>query len=335
MVLRHQGKANLEIKKNEQIPFFQKIDHELFFQQAISTIMGCGNVSEVTISAVHLLDSIGRIGSNNESYLVDFLLQRRDGSLKPNKIVVKHVGSNKRLYKHLKNNEKSFSNILSIKIPSIKYIDIRSGFIFRDFITGTSIDEILVQIMLQNRIKNWQKLLFEKIGLGLAELNLNLKIVHGDSRTANWIFEEENRTVYLIDWDDAGIGDPAYDLSKLIYSIGRKFSKIIYNYDLETQIQMIYLFDQLCLAIITGYSKVDLDRSIIKQLATYWIHYLFSVHPQIHERIFFHSNHLPRVFRVIRILLAPFTLTSGIKGKFVTQYVQKTYKLLYSAVSSF
>ncbi len=325
----------MENKKNEQIPFFQKIDQEMFFQQAISKIMGCEKVSEVTISAVHMLESIGRIGSNNESYQVEFLLQRSDCSLKPKKIVAKHVGSNKRLYKHLNKNEKSFSKKLSIKIPEIKYIDIRSGFIFRDFITGINIDEILLQIMSQTKLKNWQKLLFEKIGQGLAELNLNLKIVHGDSRTANWIFEEEHRTIYLIDWDDAGIGDPTYDLSKLIYSIGRKFSKIIYNYDLDKQNQMIYLFDQLCLAIITGYSKVDLDRSIIKQSANYWIHYLFSVHPQIHERIFFHSNHLPRVFQGMRILLAPFNLTSVVKRKFVTQYVQKTYKLLYSAVSSF
>jgi len=307
----------------------------MFLQRTISTIMGCENVSDVTISAVHLLESIGRIGSNNESYLVEFLLERSECSLKPNKIVAKHVGSNKRLYEHLKNNKKSFSKISSIKIPLIKYIDISSGFIFRDFITGTNIDEILLQILSQKCVKNWQKLLFEKIGLGLAELNLKLKIVHGDSRTANWIFEKEHRTLYLIDWDEAGIGDPAYDLSKLIYSIGRKFSKNIYYYDLKTQNQIIYLFDQLCLAIMTGYSKVDLDRSVIRQSTNFWTHYLFSVHPQIHERIFFHSNHLPRVFRVIRILLAPFALTSGITGKFETQYVQKTYKLLYSAVTSF
>ncbi|MEJ2271130.1 MAG: aminoglycoside phosphotransferase family protein [Candidatus Bathyarchaeota archaeon] len=302
--------ANLDF----ETVFSKKLAKKLF-QKTISKFVSNNN-SIVTISDIHILESIGRRAPKNESYLVEFVLHKKGVLSKCNKIVAKQPSPNQKFYSHLKFNEKYFSKILSIKIPEIKYIDFNSGFIFRDFISGKSIDVILDQILLQKYIQDWNLILFERIGQGLAELNYNLNIIHGDSRTSNWIFDEKENIIYLIDWDVAGTGDPAYDLSKLVYSIGRKFSKLIDISDFETRLKLINIFDQLCSAIISGYSRVDLDKLTIRKFSKYWIHYIFSVSPQIHKIIFYHGNHSTRKFRIIDKILTAFPLKSKFKKPF-------------------
>ena len=320
---------------NEHVHFPKRTNLKNFFHRSISTIMNSDNPSNIIILDVIELASIGRRGLKNDSYLVEFILKRIDGSSEFIKIVAKNVSSNMKSYTYLKTNENYFSRILSIRIPQIIYYDYETDFIFRDFIAGINLEDILQQIILQKSITNWHKVLFEKMGLGLGELNIKLEIVHGDSRTTNWIYEKGNKDLFLIDWDNAGRGDPAYDLSKLIYSIGRKFSKFIYDNDLQTQNQIINLFDEICFAIITGYSKVDLDHSIIIHATDYWTKYLFSVNHQIHERIFYHCSHFPRKFRFLQILLTPIVLIPSIKENYVIKLFQKISKLLYSIIFYF
>ncbi|MEJ2242061.1 MAG: aminoglycoside phosphotransferase family protein [Candidatus Bathyarchaeota archaeon] len=290
---------------NKQTDFFKKIDINQFFHKSISTFMHCDDNHFVNISDIKIMESVGRRGLENRSYLVEFKIQEPNG-LKSDKIIAKQINKNLKFYSHLKINENYFSKTLSIKIPVIKHIDYNFGFIFREYIFGTNIDEILNQIFLQKSVEDWHIRLFENIGRGLAELNHNLNMVHGDSRTSNWIFDDKNNIIFLIDWDVAGIGDPGYDLSKLIYSIGRKFSKTIRMSDLESQDQMIMLFDQICLAILTGYSKIDLAQSTIKNFTKYGIYYVFSVSPQIHKRIFYYSNYSSLEFRLLSKFLYPF-----------------------------
>ena len=302
----------LETNVGSQIDFSQEIDVKLF-QKIISKFVVGNSSSIIKISDIRLLESLGRRGSNNESYLVEYVLQKKDGSSKYNKIVAKQPSPNQKLYYHLKINEKYFSNIFSIKIPVIRYVDFNSGYIFRDFISGKNVDEIINQILLKKCIKDWQIDLFKKMGEGLAELNYNLNIIHGDSRTSNWIIEKDRNILYLIDWDVAGIGDPAYDLSKLIYSIGRKFSKILNISDLESKAKIINLFDQLCFALVKGYSKIDTDQLTIRNFSKYWIYYIFSVSPQIHERIFYYSKYSTKNFRIIKKILPPFPLKTRLR----------------------
>jgi thiamine kinase-like enzyme len=322
-------------KINDQVHVPKRTNLKNFFHRSISTIMNCDNNSDVIILDVIELASVGRRGLKNDSYLVEFILKRIDGTSEFIKVVAKNVSSNMKSYSYLKTNENYFSRILSIRIPQIIYFDYENGFIFRDFIVGMNLENILQQIFLRKSITNWHKVLFEKMGQGLGELNIKLEIVHGDSRTTNWIYEKENKDLFLIDWDNAGRGDPAYDLSKLIYSIGRKFSKFIYDNDLETQDKIINLFDEICFAIISGYSKVDLDHSIIKHSTNYWTQYLFSVNHQIHERIFYHCFHFPRKFRFLRMLIKPIVSIPSIKGNYAIKLFQKISKLVYSIVLNF
>lgn len=294
-----------------------------YFQRNVSRIMNRDKDSNVTVYNIHQSASNG-ISSPDQSYLLELILKRADGSLEFKKIVAKPLGSNHELYVNLKLHEKHFLKIRSVRIPKIIHVDLESGYVFKEFITGTNVENILHQIILQKRIKNWQKRLFEEIGQGLSEINLKLKIVHGDPRTANWIYEEGKEKLSLIDWECAGKSDPAWDLSSLIYDVGRRVSYLIYDLGLERQDGITDLFDAICLAIITGYAKVDGDKEIIRQSAGYWVHHAFSVIPEIHEKIFQHCRiPLPSGFRVLRWLPAPILSTTIMKKQSVAKRLMK------------
>jgi hypothetical protein len=251
-------------------------------------------------------------------------LKRTDGSSEFKKIVAKPLSSNHELYENLRLHEKHFLKIRAVRVPRIIHVDLKSGYVFKEFIAGTNVETILHQIILQKRIKNWQKRLFEEIGEGLAEINLKLKLVHGDARTANWIYGERRENLSLIDWECAGKSDPAWDLSSLIYSVGRRVSYSMYDLGLERQDGITDLFDAICLAIITGYAKVDGDKEIIRQSAGYWVHHTFSVIPEIHEKIFQHCCiPLPSGFRFLRWLPASILSTTIMKKQSVAKLLMK------------
>ena len=288
-----------------------------YLQRNISRIVNHGKDSDVAIYNIRRLK-----GTANATYLVELISKKADGSSEFKKIVGRHLlakGTYERTGYFLALYGKHFLQIrrvplpqeriraelycaqkmeeAKVRMPKIIHADLESGYIFTEFIRGTNVEDIVHQIFLQKRIKNWQKKLFEEIGQGLAEINLKLKIVHGDTSTTNWIYEEGRGKPFLTDWECAGKGDPAWDLAHLIYEVGA---------DLGTQHETIDLFDDIYLAIIRGYAKVDVDEEIVRRFAGYWVHHALSVPPKIHEKIFQHQSiPLPRGFRVLRWLHAP------------------------------
>ncbi len=307
----------------KQVNFPKKAALLRYFQRKVSRTINRDKYSDVTVYNIQRLAGKG-ISSSGQSYLLELVSKRADGSLEFKKIVAKPIGSNHELYANLKLHEKHFLKIRSVRIPKIIHVDLESGYVFTEFLTGTNVENILHQIILQKHIKNWQKRLFEEIGQGLAEINLKLKIVHGDPITANWICEEGREKLSLIDWECAGKGDPAWDLSSLIYDVGRIISHLSYDSGLERQDGITDLFDAICLAIITGYAKVDGDKEIIRQSAGYWTHHVFSVIPKIHEKLFQHCHiPLPSGFRVLRWLPAPIFSTTIVKKQSVAKRLMK------------
>lgn len=310
-------------KLEKQVHFPQKAALLRYFQWNISRTINRDKDSDVTVYNIKRLASNGK-SSPNTSYLLELISKRADGSLESKKIVAKYLSSNHNLYANLKLHAKDLLKTRSVRIPKIIHVNLESGYVFTEFIPGTNVENTLRQIILQKRIKNWQKRLFEEMGQGLAEINLKLKIVHGDPRTANWIYEDGKEKPALIDWENAGRGDPAWDLSRLIYDVGRRISHLIYDLGLETQDGITDLFDAICLAIITGYAKVDGGKEIIRQSAGYWVHYAFSVIPKIHERIFQHCRiPLPNGFRILRWLPAPILSTRIMKKQSAAKRLMK------------
>lgn len=319
------------------------------FQRNISRIMNHGKDSDVAIS------NIQRLGREravfNSTYMVELISKRVEGSLEFKNIVGKHVQCKTYDFvKHfIKVYGKHFLKIrrvplaqeriraelycaqkmkeAKVSMPKIIHIDFESGYIFTEFIRGTNVENIVHQIFRQKHIKNWQKHLFEEIGEGLAEINLRFKTVHGDPATPNWIYEEGRKKLFLIDWEYAGKGDPAWDLANLIYDVGQRFTHLIDDLSLGMQDETIDLFGDICLAITTGYAKVDVDKEIVRRFPGYWLHFALSVTPKIHKKIFQHQGiPLPRGFRALRWLRAPVTPTMAKKQSVAKRLIFQLWK---------
>ena len=322
----------METELEKQIHFPQKSNLLRHFQQYIPRTIHTDKNSNVTVYDIQRLTRNGK-SSPNKSYLLELILEWVDGSYEFKKLVVKHLRSNIGFYQNIKQYSKHFFKIRSVRTPKIIHIDQESGYVFIEFVPGTNVANIVRQIILQRRIKHWQKRLLQKVGEGLAEIHLKLKMIHGDPRIVNWIFEERREKVYLIDWEWAGKGDPAWDLSWLIYDVGREVSQLIYELGLDTEDEIIDLCDAIFSTITTGYAKSCNDREIIRQSAGYWIHYALSVIPKIHERIFQHCrNPLPRGFRFIRYLPAPIVSTMIVKEQSITKRLMKAYARILSVI---
>ena len=317
----------------EQNYFTSKEDIFSFFQQKISKIFNCDNDSGITLCNIQRLEQDG-ITSINKSYFIEFILKKSDGSLQFKQIIAKHLNEqNHSLYAYLKSQEKQVYKLCSVKIPKIIFIDYDNGYVFKEFIQGTNIENLLLQIIAEKRIKNWEKRLFERMGRGLAEINQRLKIVHGDPRTANWIYNKENDDLFLLDWEYGGKGDFAYDLSYLIYALAQRFSKFIDISDFEQQDELIGAFDEICLAITKGYTKIYVENSINNQFAGYWIHYVYSIQPKLHERIFHNFGMNPPIlFRVLRLVSAPFISISAKKNRTVSKHLLKRFTIICSSI---
>jgi len=292
-----------------------------YLQHNISSITGVCEGSEVSVRNVRRLE-----GTVNVTYFVELLVKGADGSSNVMKIVGSHLhvkGTYQRTASLLKLYGKRILQIrpicypierikaeldcvqkmreVRVRMPEIIYVDLHNGYIFTKFIEGENVADIVHQIYRQKLIKNWQLELFKEIGRGLAEINLRLKIVHGDTFAGNWIYENKSGSLFLTDWETAGRGDPAWDLAHLIYQIGEELGK-----EQET----IVFFDKIFLAIIRGYEEVKGNKKIVERFASYWMHHALSVSPRIHERIFqYQGVPLPRGFRVLRRLPAPFVNT--------------------------
>jgi len=320
----------METKLEKQIHFPQKSVLLRYFQQYISRTIHTDKNSNVTVYDIQRLTRDGK-SLPNQSYLLELISEWVDGSYEFKKLVVKHLGSNIGFYPNIKLHLKHFFKIRSVRIPKFIHIDLESGYVFREFISGTNVANILRQIILQKRIKNWQKRLLEKIGQGLAEIHLKLKMIHGDPRIVNWICEEGREKIFLIDWEWAGKGDPAWDLSRLIYDVGREVSQLIYELGLDTEDGIFDLCDTIFSTITTGYAKSYDDREIIRQSAGYWIHHAFSVIPKIQEKIFQHCRiPLPRGFRFLRYLPPPIFSTAIMKKQSIAKRFMKAYARIFS-----
>lgn len=298
-----------------------------YLRQNISSITGACEGSEVSVRNVQRLK-----GTVNVTYFVELSVKRADGSSNVMRIVGSHLhikGTYQRTASLLKLYGKRILQIrpicyprerikaelncvqkmreIRVRMPDIIYVDLDHGYIFTKFIEGENVADIIHQIHRQKLIKNWQMKLFEEIGRGLAEMNLNLKIAHGDTFAGNWIYEKKSGSLFLTDWETAGSGDPAWDLAHLIYGTGEELGN-----DGETFV----FFDKIFLAIIRGYEEVDVNKKVVERFSSYWLHHALSVSPRIHERIFqYQGVPLPRGFSVLRLLPTPFVNTPS----YVTQ----------------
>lgn len=309
-------------------------------QSVKSRILGYSNdLQEEEILLKHLRKNISRIaevregsevqvrnierlrGTVNLTYAVELSVKKADGSSNVTRIVGRHLhamGTYQRTSSLLKLYGKRILRIrpvaypeerikaelkcaqkmkeARVKMPDIICVDLNHSCIFTKFIQGENVGDIVHHIRQRKLIEDWQIELFEEIGRGLAEINLKLKIAHGDAFTVNWIYEKKSGNLFLTDWETAGKGDPAWDLAHLIYGIGL---------ELGNEQDTIPLFDVIFRALIKGYEEIDVNRTVVKRFASYWMQHALSVSPKIHERVFHYQGiPLPKEFRVLRLLQA-------------------------------
>ncbi|MBN1618451.1 phosphotransferase [Candidatus Dojkabacteria bacterium] len=244
----------------------------------------------------------GGLSSLPQTYLLKLEIKGVDGSCESKKIVLKHLNPN-----DLINNStlelKDFSRVQSIKVPRTIYADFDLGYIFREFKPGKEVAHLLDQILYQGYIKNWQKKVFKRIGQGLAEIHTKLNIIHCDPLLFNWIYDAEKDELSLIDWEWLGEGDPAWDLSRIIYDVGRHVSRQKYRSGSKRINELYHIFNAVYLEVINGYAEISKNKEIIRKSANYWMHYSFSVTAEIHEIIFRSCDlPLPRGFTFLRRL---------------------------------
>lgn len=302
------GQANFDPEKEAFLRYFK------------SNILRIVNNDKYVDASIYNIKQL--YGTSNATYSVELILKNADGSTESKKIIGKHLtskGTNNITGYFLAVYGKNFLQIREVSLPQerirwelyyaqkmkeakvgmpeIIHTDLESGYIFEEFVQGKNVDDTVHQIFFKKRITNSQKEFFKEIGQALAEINLKMKIVHGDACPINWIYEEKRGKLFLIDWECAGQGDPAWDLAHLIYEVGA---------DLGMSDETIDLFDDIYLAIIKGYVTVDVNEEIISRIAGYWVHHANSAPSQIHEKIFQHQSiPLPRGFRILRWLHTP------------------------------
>jgi len=293
----------MENNQPKQTPFSQKSVLLQHFQQHISKTMPLDKDSTIMLYEIQRLDHTARAHSLPQTYLLELIITEADGSYEFKKIVLKRLTPKTLISGNVKLQSKDFSMIQSVQIPRIIHSDFDSGYVLKEFIHGKEVAYLLGQIVDQGYIKNWQKKVFEKIGQGIAEIHTKLKIIHSDPILINWIYTTKTDNLSLIDWEWAGRGDPAYDLSRLIYDIGRHVSQLKYCLGLKKTNEIYDVFNAICLAIINGYTNSSKNREIIRKSASFWIHYSFSVTARIHEIIFQCCGFpIPKTFMFLRRL---------------------------------
>ena len=274
----------------------------------------CVEIKEQKVTALgHIL--------TNTCFLVEVVIKNSRGQLITKKIVGKHFGvkgtyartlhffvtygkqtlairgiqtPQERISAELDCFQKMRGAEVEVKVPEIIYIDPRSGYIFTEYVEGINIEDIIHHILQKKLIRDWEIRLFEKMGRGLAEINLVIGLCHGDTFPTNWIYNPSTEELFMTDWECCGKGDPVYDLAKLIYDLGSFFDDI-------------NLFDKVYAAVIRGYSEIDLTNRIIKRFPMYWSHFVLTGVPlDIHERIFeLHQISTPRLFNIIKHIRIP------------------------------
>ncbi len=326
-------------------------EEEIFLEhlrENISRIKGVSCDSEVQALNLKRLK-----GTVNVTYSIELLVKKTDGSSRVMKIVGRHLhakGTYRRTSSLLKLYGKRILQIrpiaypkeritaeldcaqkmkeVRVKMPQIVHVDLQHDSIFTKFVQGKNVGGVVRQIRKQKLVENWQIRLFEEIGRGLAEINLKLKIAHGDTFPVNWMYQEKGGILFLTDWETAGKGDPAWDLAHLIYGIGAELGN-----DRET----LVLFDRIFQAIIKGYEEIDVNRKVVKRFASYWMQHALSVSPLIHERIFHHQGiPLPKKYRVLLLLQphsmrkhSPATRKTSILNQLIFRFLRACISLYY------
>lgn len=275
----------MEKIKAKQTPSSLQEDLISHFQLYVSKNMPLKKGSKIKLYDAHRLD-YSKTDSLAQSYLLKLIISNMDDSPQFKRIVLKRLHQDFPILGYSSLKSKNFSDIQSVQIPEIIHIDTGLGYVLTEFLSGKEITYLFDQIFDQGHIKPWQKKIFERIGEGLAEIHLKLKIIHSDSRLVNWIYAPETGEISLIDWEWAGQGDPAWDLSRLIYSAARRASRLKYNSSFEKSEEIYDIFNGICSSIIDGYIILSENEEIIKKTASYWMHHSFSVTAEIHEIIF-------------------------------------------------
>jgi tRNA A-37 threonylcarbamoyl transferase component Bud32 len=272
--------------KAKQISFSQKSDMFRHFQKYVIENMQYDEDSTIKLCEIQRLDDSG-IKSPTQSYLLKLKIEKADRSCEFRKIVLKRLNPKTLKYGIATLLSKDFSIIRSVQIPRIIHANSDSGYVLKEFVPGIEVTFFLCQIVDQGYINKQQKKVFKKMGQGLAEIHTRLEIIHNDPTLVNWIYFKEKDNVFLIDWEWGGRGDPAWDLSRLIYDIGRFVSQLTHNSSLKRTDEIYAILNDISLAITNGYANSSKKkREIVRKSASYWIHYSFSVKPEIHDIIF-------------------------------------------------
>lgn len=63
--------------------------------------------------------------------------------------------------------------------------------------------------------------------------------VHGDLQPAHVFVTDDNKVAGVIDWGDAGVGDPHYDLAVLTVGHTERLEALIAGYDADVDVERI------------------------------------------------------------------------------------------------
>ncbi len=105
-----------------------------------------------------------------------------------------------------------------IPAPEIYYMNLESRVLLQQYIEGRSLKEIIHGVLSEGSKMKKDLNLIRQLAQRLAEVH-SLNVTIGDCKPGNIIFDSNNE-IYFIDLEQAGEGDPAWDIAELLYYTG-------------------------------------------------------------------------------------------------------------------
>jgi tRNA A-37 threonylcarbamoyl transferase component Bud32 len=105
-----------------------------------------------------------------------------------------------------------------LKVPEVLRVSLKEGVLLESYVPGTSLVELVTQVIAQAALSQTQYRVFESLGEMLGQIH-SVGVSIGDSKPENFIASD--RGLYVVDLEQAGKRrDYAWDLAELLFYAG-------------------------------------------------------------------------------------------------------------------
>jgi len=118
-------------------------------------------------------------------------------------------------------NEYKMNNFLArhgIPTPKVYYVNLEGRLLLQQYIEGVNFEEVVRRIFSQNHNVKGDLNLFHRLAQLIAEIH-SLNVTIGDCKPENIILSPDDE-IYFVDLEQAGKGNPTWDIAEFLYYAG-------------------------------------------------------------------------------------------------------------------